>query len=337
MTTVNAYRGLFELDFEKPILQLERQIADLEAQADPDRSAVGLDPSIDYSAELRRLRTSHTAMLRKTYKSLSAHNTVKVARHPGRPQAIDYIDGIVKDFCELHGDRRYGDDRAILAGFGRIGKHKCVVLGHHKGKDTRDKIAANFGCAHPEGYRKALRCMKLAEKFGLPVVSLIDTPGAYPGIQAEERGQAQAIAENLLEMARLKTPIVGVVIGEGGSGGALGIGVGDRLAMMQYAWWSVISPEGCAAILWKQANPENNAAAAEAMKLTAPSNLKLGTIDHVIEEPLGGAHRDPQAAMQHVERYVTQTLSELKRYKVDNLVAKRHDRLAAMGDVAETA
>jgi len=337
MTTVNAYRGLFELDFEKPILQLERQIADLEAQADPDRSAAGLDPAIDYSAELRKLRTSHTAMLRKTYKGLSPHNTVKVARHPGRPQAIDYINTIVKDFCELHGDRRYGDDRAIRAGFGRIGPHKCLVLGHHKGKDTRDKIAANFGCAHPEGYRKALRCMRLAEKFNLPVVCLIDTPGAYPGIQAEERGQAQAIAENLMEMARLRTPIVGIVIGEGGSGGALGIGVGDRLAMMQYAWWSVISPEGCAAILWKQANPDNNAAAAEAMKLTAASNLKIGTIDHVIDEPLGGAHRDPQAAMQSVERYVTQTVRELKRFKVDNLVAKRYDRLAAIGDISEDA
>ncbi|MEM0915615.1 MAG: carboxyl transferase domain-containing protein, partial [Planctomycetota bacterium] len=185
MTTVNAYTGLFELDFEKPIIQLEKQLADLEAQADPDRSAAGLDPAIDYTAELRKLRASHTAMLRKTYKGLSAHNTVKVARHPGRPQSVDYIDAMVKDFYELHGDRRYGDDRAILAGFGRIGPHKCLVLAHHKGKDTKDKIAANFGCAHPEGYRKALRCMKLAEKFGLPVVSLIDTPGAYPGVQAE--------------------------------------------------------------------------------------------------------------------------------------------------------
>ncbi|MEM6334505.1 MAG: acetyl-CoA carboxylase carboxyltransferase subunit alpha [Planctomycetota bacterium] len=336
MTTLNAYRGLFELDFEKPILQLEKQIADMEAQNDPDRSATGLDPSIDYSAELRKLRASHTAMLRKTYQKLSAHNTVKVARHPGRPQTIDYIEGIVKDFCELHGDRRHGDDRAILAGFGRIGPHKCLVLGHHKGKDTKDKIAANFGMPHPEGYRKALRCMKLAEKFGLPVVSFIDTPGAYPGVEAEERGQGQAIAENLLEMARLKTPIVCVVLSEGGSGGALGIGVGDRLAMLQYAWWSVISPEGCAAILWKQANAENNAAAAEAMRVTAASNKKLGTIDAVIDEPLGAAHRDPQAAMLSVERYVTQAIRELKRFKVDNLIARRQERLAAIGELAES-
>ncbi len=332
---MNAYTGTYELEFERPLTALERQIAQLEAQNDPNRSGVGLDPSIDIGADIRKLRQSHTAMLKKLYQKLTPWNTVLVARHPGRPQTIDYIQSIVQDFTELHGDRRFGDDKAIIAGFGRIEKHKCMVIGQHKGKDTKEKIACHFGCPHPEGYRKALRCMKLAEKYNLPVVTFIDTPGAYPGLGAEERGQSEAIALNLLEMSRLKTPIISVVIGEGGSGGALGIGVGDRLAMMQYAWYSVISPEGCAAILWKTANPQTNSEAAEALKLTAADNQRLGIIDDVIDEPLGGAHRNPSAAADAVERYLIQTLRELKRYKPDNLVAKRYERLRSVGQYDE--
>ncbi|WP_428389485.1 acetyl-CoA carboxylase carboxyltransferase subunit alpha [Mucisphaera sp.] len=330
MAQAPSTNGLYELDFERPIIALERQIAELEAAGSgPDGSA-----GVDLSTEVRHVRQSHQAMLKKVYTKLSAWNTVKVARHPSRPQSVDYIQAFVKDYAEIHGDRRFGDDPAIMAGFGRIGQHKAMIIGHRKGKDTKEKVACHFGCAHPEGYRKALRAMTLAEKFHLPVVFLIDTPGAYPGIGAEERGQAQAIAENLREMARLRTPIVAVVIGEGASGGALGIGVADRIAMMQFSWYTVISPEGCAAILWKKANPETNAAAAEALKLTATDNVSLGTIDEVIEEPLGGAHRDPATAAVAVEAYLTQALRELKRFKIDNLMAKRYQRLRAVGEVA---
>jgi acetyl-CoA carboxylase carboxyl transferase subunit alpha len=337
MAKLTEYTGTFELEFERPLIALERQITELEAQADPERSAIGLDPNLDFSADIRRLRSSHTAMLKKIYKNLDAWQTVQVARHDGRPQSTDYIEAFVKDFTELHGDRRFSDDPAIVSGFGRIGPHKCLVVGHRKGKDTKERIACHFGCAHPEGYRKALRCMQLAEKFGLPIVTMIDTPGAYPGIGSEERGQAEAIARNLLEMSRLRVPIVSVVIGEGGSGGAIGIGVADRLAMLQHSWYSVISPEGCAAILWKTANRENNAKAAEAMKVTAQDNLKIGTIDHIIEEPLGGAHRRPAAAADQLEKFIIQSLRELKRFKPDNLVKNRYERLRNLGAYADSA
>ena len=335
MTALNSYNGAYELEFERPLLALERQISDLEISHSGHATEATHDQPVDLAAEIRELRQSHTAMLKKIYNKLSAWNTVMVARHPGRPQTIDYLHSIVKDFVELHGDRSFGDDKAIVAGFGRIGPHKCLIIGHHKGKDTKAKIACHFGMAHPEGYRKALRLMKLAEKFRLPVVTLVDTPGAYPGIGAEERGQAEAIAINLREMSRLRVPIVSVVIGEGGSGGALGIAVGDRLAMMQYAWYSVISPEGCSAILWKTASTETNAAAAEALKLTAGDNRKLGTVDDVIEEPLGGAHRNPPAAADRVEKYLIQALRELKRFKTENLVNKRYERLRRIGQVEE--
>ncbi len=333
MTAINTHNGIHELEFERPLAALERQIAELEAAA----SAGGDGQGPDIAAEIRKLRQSHTAMLKKIYANLSAWNTVKVARHPNRPQAIDYIHAFVKDFTELHGDRRYGDDPAIITGFGRIGTHKALIVAHHKGKDTRQRIACHFGCAHPEGYRKALRCMKLAEKFNLPVITLIDTPGAYPGIGAEERGQAEAIAVNLREMSRLRTPIVAVVVGEGASGGALGIGVADRLAMMQYAWYSVISPEGCAAILWKTANLETNAAAADALKLTAADNLAHGTIDEVIDEPLGGAHRNPAAAADRLEKWLTRQLRELKRLDAPPLLAQRYERLRAIGACREAS
>ena len=247
------------LEFEKPIGQFERQIKDLEGR----QAAEGKD----YSSEIRALRATQLSLLKKTYAGLRAWETVLVARHKHRPLLPDYIDMIVRDFRELHGDRNFRDDSAMMTGFGRIGAEKVMVVGHHKGRDTKEKMANYFGCAHPEGYRKAMLKMRLAAKFHLPVVTLIDTPGAYPGIGAEERGQAQAIAVNLMEMSRLPTPIVCVVIGEGGSGGALGIGVGDRIAMMEYAYYSVISPEGCAAILWRSG--EYTSQAAEALKLTA--------------------------------------------------------------------
>ena len=329
------YTGTFELEFEKPLIKLERQIAELEAQADPSRSAMGLDPNLNFGQELRTLRGSHTEMLKKIYASLDPWKTVQVSRHPGRPQTTDYIEAFVKEFTELHGDRQFGDDPAIVAGFGRIGGHKVMVVGHRKGRDTKEKIRCHFGCAHPEGYRKALRCMKLAEKFGVPVVTLIDTPGAYPGIGAEERGQAEAIAVNLREMSRLKTPVLSVVIGEGGSGGAIGIGVADRLAMLQYAWYSVISPEGCAAILWKEANAKTNPLAATNLSLTAADNLRLGTIDAVVSEPLGGAHRRPGLMADMLEKYLTQQLREIRRFKPENLVKRRYDRIRTYGSYAE--
>jgi acetyl-CoA carboxylase carboxyl transferase subunit alpha len=324
MTQTNSsqYTGTYELEFERPLVAMQQQIADLESHAD--------DQGLDIAAELRRLRQTHTATLRKLYAGLSPWNIVKVARHPGRPQTVDYLRLLVKDFCELHGDRAYGDDPAILTGFGRIGAHKCLIVGHNKGKETRERLACHFGCAHPEGYRKALRAMKLAEKFSLPVISLVDTPGAYPGMGAEERGQAHAIAVNLREMSRLKTPIITVVIGEGGSGGALGIAVADRVAMLQYAWYSVISPEGCAAILFKTG--EEAARAAEALKLTAQDNLRLGLIDEIIEEPLGGAHRQPDQAAERVEKWLLQQIKDLRRTKVDKLLEKRFERYRNVGN-----
>jgi acetyl-CoA carboxylase carboxyl transferase subunit alpha len=319
--------SFYQLEFEKPLLALEKQIAELEASENAGAE--------DLASEVKKLRQSHTNLLKKTYSKLSAWNTVRVARHPNRPQSMDYIRAIVKDFCELHGDRRHGDDPAIITGFGRIGPHKCMIVAHHKGKDTKEKIACHFGCAHPEGYRKAMLKMKMAEKFGVPVVTLIDTPGAYPGIGAEERGQAEAIAYNLREMSRLRVPIVCAVIGEGGSGGALGIGVGDRLGMLQHAWYSVISPEGCAAILWKTG--EKAEEAAEQLHLTARDNLKLGLIDDVIPEPLGGAHRNPAEAAQKLEGWITGTLRELKRFKIANLLKKRYEKFRAMGRFELTA
>jgi len=312
------------LEFEKPIAALERQIAEL----------VNLQEvkGADYALEINGLRASLTALLKKTYQNLSAWETVQVARHPARPQTRDYVEMIVKDFDELHGDRTFGDDKTIVTGMGRIGGHKVMVVGHHKGRDTAERVACNFGCAHPEGYRKAMMKMQFAEKFGLPVVTFIDTPGAFPGVGSEERGVAEAIAVNLRDMSALKVPIVCIVIGEGGSGGALGIGVGDRLAMMQYGWYSVISPEGCSGILWK--GSENAAEAAEALKLTSKHLKSLGIIDEVLEEPLGGAHRNPRAAGDVLEKYIDKTLRELKRVPVEKLVDKRYERLRKLGDAA---
>jgi acetyl-CoA carboxylase carboxyl transferase subunit alpha len=313
--------GVAYLEFERPLAKIERQIEELEAT----QSATGRD----HSAMIRTVRAELLAAKKKLYANLDAWETVQMARHPKRPLVPDFLGQMVRDFCELHGDRSFRDDRAILTGLGRIGNFKCLFVGHNKGKDTKERLENCFGMAHPEGYRKALLKMKLAEKFGLPVVCLIDTAGAYPGIGAEERGIAQAIAVNLMEMARLRVPVVCVVIGEGGSGGALGIGVGDRVAMMEHAYYSVISPEGCAAILWKSA--EHAQTAAKALRFTSKDLTKLKLVDDVIKEPLGGAHRDPAAAGMALEKYLVDTLRDLKRVKIETLLKRRYKRLRELG------
>ena len=319
----NAPNGGGCLEIEKPLAELEAQIAELQA--------LQVSKGINYTPEIRKLRRNLVQLTAKIYGHLTAWETVQVARHSRRPTLTDYLEMIVKDFRELHGDRQFGDDRAMVTGFGRIGREKVMIVGHNKGRDTKEKVACNFGCAHPEGYRKALLKMRLAEKFQLPIVCLIDTPGAYPGIGAEERGQAQAIARNLMEMPQIRVPIICVILSEGGSGGALGIGVGDKMAMMQYAWYSVISPEGCAAILWKSA--EKASVAAAALKLTSQDLLKLNVIDHVIEEPLGGAHRNPHEAGLRLEAYLVKSIRELRRYKIENLLENRYRRFREMGEI----
>jgi len=319
----SAAENGYQLPFEKPILRLQRQVAELEAAQ--------VETGRDYTAEIRQLRAQYVSLLKKTYASLSAWEIVQVARHPSRPLAGDYIERIVQNFVELHGDRRFSDDKAIRCGLGRIGTERIVLLAQQKGRDTKEKIACNFGYAHPEGYRKALRAMKLAEKFKLPVVSLVDTPAAYPGVGAEERGIGEAIARNLLEMSRLRTPIVVAVIGEGGSGGALGIAVGNRTAMMEYAFYSVIPPEGCAAILWRTG--EKAPEAAEALKPTARQLKELDLIDDIIPEPLGGAHRNSAEAANNLERYIVRTLRELKAVSIDSLLKHRYERWRRMGKV----
>ena len=312
------------LAFEETIADIDLQIAELKRLS----SVKG----IDYSDELRKLQREQVARFRRIYSNLTAWQTVQVARHPKRPLLTDYITLMVKDFRQLHGDRAFGDDAAIVCGLGHIGREKVMIIGHNKGRDTKEKIKCNFGCANPEGYRKALAKMKLAEKFNIPVVTLIDTPGAYPGIGAEERGQAQAIAVNLMEMSRLRVPIICIVIGEGGSGGALGIGVGDRFAILEYAYYSVISPEGCAAILWRDGSQAEQAA--EALKLTSRELSRLGLADAVIAEPLGGAHRNIHDTVYNVEQYIVRTLRELKRTKLENLLENRYKKLRAIGTTA---
>ena len=309
------------LEFEEKVADLDRQMKELRK--------LSSTKGIDYSAEIRKLQRQQVDELKTIYSNLTAWQTVQVARHTNRPLLSDYLNLMVKDFRELHGDRCFGDDRALVTGLGQIGREKVLVVGQNKGKTTKQKIACNFGCPNPEGYRKALAKMKFAEKFGIPIVTLIDTPGAYPGIGAEERGQAQAIAVNLNQMPRLKVPIICIVIGEGGSGGALGIGVGDRLAMLEFAYYSVISPEGCAAILWRDGSQAPKAA--EALKLTSKDLHKLGLVDTVIPEPLGGAHRNLHDTVYNVEKYIVKTLRDLKRTKIDNLLDNRYNKLRAIG------
>ena len=309
-------------------LGFEDRVADLDRQMNELRKLSSVK-GIVYSAEIRRLQREQVTELRRIYSNLTAWQTVQVARHPKRPLLDDYLNLMVKDFRELHGDRCFGDDRAIITGLGQIGREKVLVVGQNKGRSTKQKIACNFGCANPEGYRKAIAKMKFAEKYSIPIVTLIDTPGAYPGIGAEERGQAQAIAVNLIEMSRLRVPIVCICIGEGGSGGALGISVGDKLAMLEFAYYSVISPEGCAAILWRDGSQAPDAA--EALKLTSRDLYKLELIDAIIPEPLGGAHRNVHDTVYNVEEHIVKTLRDLKRTKVDNLLENRYKKLRSIG------
>ena len=311
------------LDFEKPILELELKIAELKSLA--------ADGSINLSEEIKTLEARLEKVRREVFESLTPWQKVQIARHPKRPYTIDYINMIMLDFVELHGDRMFQDDKAIVGGLAKLDGEKVLIIGHQKGKDTKENLMRNFGSAHPEGYRKAIRLMELAEKFNVPIVTFIDTPGAYPGIGAEERGQANSIAHNLREMIALKVPIVVVVIGEGGSGGALGIGIGDRVYVMENAYYSVISPEGCAAILWKDRlkAPE----AADVLKLTAKDLLGLGIIDGEITEPLGGAHRDPEKAAHAIKKCIKKALKELKGVSLDKLLEKRYEKFRNMGTI----
>jgi acetyl-CoA carboxylase carboxyl transferase subunit alpha len=321
MPDKNAQR--IGLPFERPIVELEAKIGELKSLSE--------STGMNLNGELKPLQTKLDRMTREIYEGLKPYDVVQIARHPLRPQTSDYIRGMLDEYVELHGDRHFSDDRAITTGFGRIGDERFLLVGHRKGKDTKENIACNWGCAHPEGYRKALVKMRLAEKFGLPIVTLINTPGAYPGVGAEERGQAWAIAENIMEMSRFKVPIVCVVIGEGGSGGALGIGVGDRVLMLQNAYYSVISPEGCAAILWKDG--EKAPDAAEALRLTSKDLLKFGIVDEVVPEPLGGAHRDPEEMVATLGARIAELLAELRQVPVDELVDQRYARIRKLGEV----
>lgn len=316
------------LPFETEIQKMEELLAQMEARAGNQQEGAG--------EELRRIRRELINLKRKTYSNLTPWETVQVSRHHDRPQFLDYLELIFEEFVELHGDRTFGDDRALRTGFARLGDFRVMLIGHQKGHTLAERNECLYGCAHPEGYRKALKCMRVAEKFHLPVISLIDTPGAFPGIGAEERGQASLIALNLLEMSRLGTPIVCVVIGEGGSGGALGIGIGDRVSMLEHAYYSVISPEGCAGILWKEANDKTKPLAADALKLTAKHLAKVGVIDEVIPEPLGGAHRDPREMANTLKSFLLRYLRELKPLATDELLRLRYEKFRRMGIFLES-
>jgi acetyl-CoA carboxylase carboxyl transferase subunit alpha len=313
------------LDFEQPIAELEAKIEEL--------SEVQSDPALDISEEIERLRKKSAALTKQIYGKLNAWQISQVARHPQRPYTLDYIQGLFTEFEELHGDRAFADDPAIVGGLARFRGEPVVVIGHQKGRDTKERQYRNFGMPRPEGYRKALRLMRLAEKFRLPVFTFIDTPGAYPGIDAEERGQSEAIARNLYVMAELKTPVICTVIGEGGSGGALAIGVGDALIMLQYATYSVISPEGCASILWKSA--EKASVAAEALGITAPKLKALGLVDMIVNEPLGGAHREPEAMLESLGETLAEALANVRERPLNALLNARYARLMGYGKFKE--
>lgn len=309
------------LDFEQPIAELEAKIEELRY--------VGNDKEININEEITRLKKRSSELTESIFSSLSSWQVSQLSRHPQRPYTQDYIDRIFTDFEELHGERNFADDAAIIAGIARLEDMPVAVIGHQKGRDTKDRIKRNYGMPKPEGYRKALRIMKLAERFGLPVLTFIDTPGAYPGIDAEERGQSEAIARNLMEMSELKTPIVATVIGEGGSGGALAIGVADRLLMLQYSTFSVISPEGCASILWKSADKAKEAA--EIMGITAPRLMELGLIDRIVDEPLGGAHRDFDEVAKQMKQVLVEELTQLKQLPTVEIVIQRQAKLRQIG------
>ena len=314
---------LDELDFERPLAEIETRLGELRAAPDPAAAR----------AEIARLEDRHRRLQQKIFGGLTAWQRAQVARHPKRPRTLDYVERLFEDWVELHGDRVFGDDKAIVAGLARFDGRSVVVVGHQKGHDTRENLVRNFGMPHPEGYRKALRLMESAAKFSAPVVTLIDTPGAYPGIGAEERGQSEALARNILEMAGLETPIVACVIGEGGSGGALALGVADRVLMLENSVYSVISPEGCAAILWKDASQRERAA--EALKLTAEDLLRLKLIDEVVAEPVGGAHIDPDATGESLREALIRHVTELRKIRPEKLVKRRAEKYAAMGAFTE--
>ncbi len=317
---------------EKTVTELENSILELEHRIETSESASRKDGS-DRSTEIKYLKERQEMLQKRLCSKWTPYDIVKIARHPLRPLTSDYINMIIEDFVELRGDKRFGDDKAMICGLGRIGQERLLIIGQQKGKSTKERIACNFGMPNPEGYRKALQKMKLAEKFHLPIITLIDTPGANPDIGAEERGQAQAIAENIYEMCRLKTPIVNIVIGEGGSGGALGIGIGDKFAILEYAYYSVISPEGCAAILWK--NSENALEAAGTLQLTAKDLLKFGIVDEIISEPLGAAHKHPRAMADILRTHIIKYLKELKDIPVSDLVENRYNRYRNIGKYSE--
>ncbi len=313
------------LDFEQPIVELEAKIEELRN--------VEFDNDINISDALKQLEDKCQTLTETIFSDLSDWQISQISRHPGRPYTLDYVELMFTDFHELHGDRAYADDPAIVCGLARLEGQAVMVIGHQKGRDTKEKIYRNFGMPRPEGYRKALRMMKMAERFGLPIICLIDTPGAYPGIGAEERGQSEAIARNLFEMAKLRTPIICTVIGEGGSGGALAIGVGDRLIMLEYSTYSVISPEGCASILWKSADKAK--LAAEAMGITSDRIREQGFVDEVVREPLGGGHRDFQKTALNLREALIRHLDDLKKDSIDDLLIKRYHRIMAFGSFAE--
>jgi acetyl-CoA carboxylase carboxyl transferase subunit alpha len=310
-----------ELDFEGPILELQKKIEELESFSE--------STEMDLRGQIEQLRSRWRELQREVISKLTPWQRIQVARHPNRPVFSDYLQAIVDDPLELHGDQAFSDDHAIFCGFAKLRGRSIMLIGHRKGKNTKDRILTNFGCAHPDGYRKALRAMKLAEKFRIPVVTLIDTPGAYPGVAAEERGQAHAIARNILEMSRLRTPVVCVVIGEGGSGGALGIGVGDRVLMLENSYYSVISPEGCSSILWKTAEQAPRAAAI--LKLTATDLLGFGIVDAIVPEPLGGAHQSPAEACRLVQDAVCDALEEIIPLATDDLLQQRYEKVRRIG------
>jgi len=312
------------LDFEKPIVELEKKIEELRNFTSHKK--------VDLSSDIKRLEEKSEQLKKDIYGNLSAWQRVQIARHPQRPYTLDYIGAMMSDFIEIHGDRLFSDDRALITGLATLDNQKIMAIGHQKGRDIKENLKRNFGCAHPEGYRKALRAMQMAEKFDLPVVIFIDTPGAYPGIGAEERGQAQAIAFNLKEMITLAVPIVATVIGEGGSGGALGIGIADRVCVLENAYYSVISPEGCAAILWKDGAKASDAA--EVLKLTAQDLLKMNIIDEIIPEPLGGAHREPEKTAKVLKETIKKNLKDLKMQSKEKLLEARYQKFRSIGKFA---
>jgi acetyl-CoA carboxylase carboxyl transferase subunit alpha len=311
------------LDFEKPIFELEEKLEEMKKSS----GSLGIDK------EIARIESKVAQLKEELFQDLSRWQRVQLARHPDRPYTLDYIDKMCTNFTELHGDRHVRDDKAIVGGFAMLDKYKVMIIGQQKGRDTKSNLYRNFGMANPEGYRKALRLMKLAEKFNKPVITMLDTPGAYPGLEAEERGQAEAIARNLFEMSRLRIPIIVVIIGEGASGGALGIGIGDRIIMLENCWYSVISPESCSSILWR--SWEYKEQAAEALKLTAPDLLEQGIIDRIVPEPLGGAHKDPDAIAGTLKKVLLEELNQLVKLKPEKLISNRIEKFGKMGPYIE--